>query len=1004
TYTVTETITTGGCSKSNSVVVTVNQLPSAIAGDNRAICLGANTTLGATTFEPETNTFSWTSNPAGFTSTLANPTVSPMVTTTYTVTETIPSSGCSKTGSVTVTVNPLPDAAAGDARSICLGVNTTLGASTVAGSTYSWSSVPSGFTSTEANPSVSPAVNTTYTVLETITATGCTKSNSVVVTVNPLPAAVAGDARSICLNGNTTLGAAAVSGSSYSWTSDPAGFTSTLANPTVTPTVTSTYTVTETNTTTGCNKSNSVTVTVNPLPAAVAGDARSICLGASTTLGNTSFEPQTNTFSWTSVPAGFTSTVAKPTVSPTVTTTYTVVETIPSTGCSKTGSVVVTVNPLPAAVAGDPRSICLGANTTLGAAAVSGSTYSWSSDPAGFTSTLANPTVTPTVTTTYTVTETITAGGCSKSNSVVVTVNQLPDAVAGDDRSICLGANTTLGATTFEPETNTFSWTSSPAGFTSTEANPSVNPIETTVYTLTETIPLTGCSKSSSVTVTVNPLPGAVAGANRAICIGVNTTLGAASLVGSTYSWSSVPSGFTSTEANPSVSPAVNTTYTVLETITATGCTKSNSVVVTVNPLPAAFAGDDRTICLGAGTILGEQTFGARVNTFSWTSVPSGFTSTQANPTVNPTQTTTYTVTETIPSTGCSKTGSVVVTVNPLPDAIAGADRSICIQTSTTLGAAPVTGSTYSWSSNPSGFTSTIANPTVSPSVNTTYTVAETITTTGCTNTHSVAVTLKPYPAAVAGADRNLCLGSSTTLGAAAVPGSTYFWTSVPSTMTSTVANPPVTPLVTTTYTVVETNTATLCTNSHSVTVTVYPVLQVSVAIAADANPVCLGSTVTLTATPVNGGTNPTYQWKLNNLVIPGATNSTYTFYPYTPTTAVTCVLSVPTVPCTTGSPATSNVVNIIVPEVCPTTFVTGVVGSGEITCYDATQTITVAGGGTTFTISDGGQATMIAGQNILYLPGTTVVSGGYMLGKIAPNGPYCGQQAPSIVTVVTGE
>ncbi|MEI7726869.1 MAG: hypothetical protein WCK09_17295 [Bacteroidota bacterium] len=88
-------------------------------------------------------------------------------------------------------------------------------------------------------------------------------------------------------------------------------------------------------------------------------------------------------------------------------------------------------------------------------------------------------------------------------------------------------------------------------------------------------------------------------------------------------------------------------------------------------------------------------------------------------------------------------------------------------------------------------------------------------------------VTLKPYPAAIAGADRNLCLGSSTTLGAAAVPGSTYFWTSVPSTMISTIANPTVTPLVTTTYTVVETNTATQCTNSHSVTVTVYPGLPI---------------------------------------------------------------------------------------------------------------------------------------------------------------------------------
>ncbi len=55
------------------------------------------------------------------------------------------------------------------------------------------------------------------------------------VTVNPLPAAVAGVDRAICLNTSTTLGAPAVVGSTYSWTSVPAGFSSVDAEPSVMP-------------------------------------------------------------------------------------------------------------------------------------------------------------------------------------------------------------------------------------------------------------------------------------------------------------------------------------------------------------------------------------------------------------------------------------------------------------------------------------------------------------------------------------------------------------------------------------------------------------------------------------------------------------------------------------------------------------------------------------------------------------------------------------------------
>ncbi|MFZ4522037.1 MAG: T9SS type A sorting domain-containing protein [Bacteroidales bacterium] len=882
TYTLVETITLTGCINTHSVTVTVNPLPSAIAGADRAICLNQSTTLGDLTKTPAMNTYSWTSDPSGFTSTLANPVVSPTVTTTYTLVETIVLTGCSNTNSVTITVNPLPAAIAGADRDICLNANTTLGSDEVAGNTYSWISVPSGFTSTEADPTVSPLVTTAYALVETITATGCTNTHSVTVTVNPLPAAIAGADRAICLNESTTLGAPVSKYvlNSYSWTSVPVGFTSTLARPVVSPTVTTTYTVVETILLTGCSDTHSVTVTVNPLPDAVAGDDRAICLNDNTTLGADAVSG--NTYSWSAVPAGYTSTLANPAVSPTVTTTYTLVETITLTGCTNTHSVTVTVNPLPAAVAGADRPICLNETTTIGASAVSGNTYSWTAVPSGFTSTEANPSVSPAVTTTYTLVETVSLTGCSNTHSVTVTVNPLPSAIAGADRAICLNQSTTLGDLRKTPTLNIYSWTSVPAGFTSTLANPVVSPTVTTTYTLVETIVLTGCSNTNSVTITVNPLPAAIVGADREICLNANTTLGSDEIAGNTYSWISVPSGFTSTEANPTVSPAVTTTYTLVETITVTGCTNTHSVTVTVNPLPAAIAGADRAICLNESTTLGAPDLKYVQNSFSWTSVPVGFTSTLARPTVSPTVTTTYTVVETILVTGCSDTHSVTVTVNPLPDAVAGDDRAICLNDNTTLGTDAISGNTYSWSAVPAGFTSTLANPTVSPSVTTTYTLVETITLTGCNNTHSVTVTVNPLPAAIAGTDRDICLNENTTLGASAVAGNSYSWTAVPSGFTSTEANPTVSPAVTTTYTLVETITLTGCIDTHSVTVTVNPLPS---AIAGADRAICLNQSTTLgdlTKTPAMN----TYSWTsdpagftstLANPIVTPSVTTTYT-------------------------------------------------------------------------------------------------------------------------------
>ena len=62
-----------------------------------------------------------------------------------------------------------------------------IGTSPVSGDSYSWVSIPAGFNSTRAGASPAPTVTTTYILTETDTATGCSKTDSVVITVHHLP-------------------------------------------------------------------------------------------------------------------------------------------------------------------------------------------------------------------------------------------------------------------------------------------------------------------------------------------------------------------------------------------------------------------------------------------------------------------------------------------------------------------------------------------------------------------------------------------------------------------------------------------------------------------------------------------------------------------------------------------------------------------------------------------------------------------------------------------------
>jgi len=103
---------------------------------------------------------------------------------------------------------------------------------------------------------------------------------------------------------------------------------------------------------------------------------------------------------------------------------------------------------------------------------------------------------------------------------------------------------------------------------------------------------------------------------------------------------------------------------------------------------------------------------------------------------------------------------------------------------------------------------------------------------------------------------------------------------------------------------------------------------------------------------------------------------------------------------CSSVTPAVLNV-QVNPPSVVTVENVT--IPAGQSACFDAAQTITVAGNNTYFIVQPGGSATMIAGKNIRYLVGTTVRSGGYMHGYITTTGQYCGMMAPTMVTLPTG-
>lgn len=452
--------------------------------------------------------------------------------------------------------------------------------------------------------------------------------------------------------------------------------------------------------------------------------------------------------------------------------------------------------------------------------------------------------------------------GCTNTVRVstnTVTVNPLPNvSITASANPICIGSSTTLTAS------NAASYLWNPGGLSGTSIT--VNPAATTTYTVTGTS-AQGCTKTSVITIIVNPLPGIGATASATtICAGSLVNLGATG--GVTYVWN--PGGLSGT--NVTVAPTSTTTYTVSGT-NANGCVGTATRLITVIAAPPVSASATATsICVGSSSTLSAT--GA--NTYVWN--PGNISG--ASITVSPSATTTYTVTGTNTITLCTATSVLTITVNPIPNvSITPAATTLCAGNSTSLTANGAL--TYAW--NPGALSGTTVS--VSPVATTTYTVTGT-GAGGCTKTSTSLVTVIPAITVTTTATQTtVCAGVSTSI--TANGANTYVWQ--PGGLTGTTIT--VTPLTTTTYTVTGTNTTTGCTRTTTRTITVTPAPNVNVSATLSSFCGASGST-TMTATGAN-----TYTWS------PGS----FTGAILTTTPASTTTYTVTGVNTTTGCSATAT-------------------------------------------------------------------------------------------------
>jgi gliding motility-associated-like protein len=705
TYTVTGS--SGACSGTATISVVVNSSPT-VTVNSGSFCTGGSVVLNASSTSPVT--YTWGPSAGLSATTGGTVTANPSSTTVYTVVG-VDGNLCFGFATSTVTVNSLPVVSA-TSGTVCGGAAITLTAS--GANTYNWNP-GTGLSSTTGNTvTASPPSNTIYTVTGT-DVNGCVSTATSTVTVNPLPVPTASVNSPVCQGG--TINFTGSGGLTYTWSSSLGSYSA--QNPSVPnaqPNMSGTYTLTVTDNN-GCTAQTTTQLVVNALPP-VSVNSATICLSNTAALNASG----ATSYSW-SPGSGLSATSgANVNASPTTTTVYTVTGT-DGNGCVNTASSTVTVNAA-LLVSANSATICPGTTATLTA---SGSnSYSWNTG-----ATTAGITVSPGSTTVYTVTAT-DVNGCTSVATPTVLVNPPLVLSPQSNSPQCQGNTLNFFITTG------ISWNwNGPQGFFSTQANPSIlnaQPNMSGTYTVSG-MDANGCTDTTTINATVNPLPVVTPSSNSPICQGA--TLNLTGTAASTYSWSG-PASYSSNQQSPfitSAQPNMSGTYTLALTDN-NGCVNSGAVQVTINANPVVSV-NSPTLCAGNSVTLSAS---GAVN-YSWTPSTGLSGTSGSSVTANPTTSTNYIVTG-IDGNLCSGSDTAVVTVYQLPT-VSVSSATICANSTATLTATGA--SLYSWSPA-TGLSSTNGSPVLaSPSSTTSYSIQGT-DLHGCVSSTTCTVKVNPLP------------------------------------------------------------------------------------------------------------------------------------------------------------------------------------------------------------------------------------------------------------------
>ncbi|NVO01303.1 MAG: hypothetical protein HXX09_01240 [Bacteroidetes bacterium] len=584
--------------------------------------------------------------------------------------------------------------------------------------------------------------------------------------------------------------------------------------------------------------------------------------------------------------------------------------------------------------------------------------WSWNSTPAVNTATgttTASNVGVSAASQSFTVTATNPSSGCSATlTTSPITIYPTPSAPVATNTNQCGTQTPTCSVIGSGINGNTFQWYLVASGGSpisgQTGTSLSNYPVSaTTTFYVSETNGTCSSSRTAvSTTFTGPPTVNILAGTNP-LCSGSLTSLTASSANSDyTYTWSnSLGSG-----NSVSVSPATATTYSVSAVDNSggsyNGCVNSGTVSVSVNPVPTAVtaAVSASSICNGNAVNLTSSSISGNnpinytqgFETFpptGWTMINAGsgnawITSTSSHSGVRAIQYT-YNVSNAgnawAISVGHSLTAGITYTISywykvalaSYPEKLkltVGSLATVAGQTTTLLTQASLTNTTYAQAT-------------------TTYTPL----TTGI-----YYFGLNCFSAA----NMDILYVDDFSITGTGAPAN-YSWTSSPSGFTSALQNPTgVSPAATTQYNVTATNSFG-CSASNSVSVVVNPNIPVSVSIATTATIICAGSSVTFTATPVNEGTSPSYQWDINGSDVAGAPNSNiFTTSGLTNGQTVNCIMTSNAGSCLTNSPAMSNIFTITVNPSIPASVAVAATSTSICPGDSITFTASPTNGGTT--------------------------------------------------------